>query len=220
MALAESGAGEAVAPSPASRAGHLVSQSLPVVDAVGLPIDALGAAAPVGSTKGVELIVPGTVFRAIFPGSGRHSAHSRAEQVAGVGGGVVAGLFNGNVGLTADVNPLDPLNPPLFLSRKLKDAVDADPGNAGFPLSQPALLGGDKAAENAAFPGIDGIVPFIAVFAGGPGFGFGKGIGLVNAAVKGFAPVFGQGFQDGRSPVGVGKGLPVGTVPGDGPGLG
>ena len=108
----------------------------------------------------------------------------------------------------------------LFLPRKLKDAVDADAGNAGFPLGQPALLGGDKAPELAAFPEIDGVIPFIAVFAGGPGFGLAESIGLVNAAVKGFAPVFGQGFQDGGRPVGVGKGLPVGTVPGYRPGRG
>ena len=107
----------------------------------------------------------------------------------------------------------------LFLPGKFKNAVNADPGNARFPVGQPALLRRDKAAENAAFPGIDGIVPFIAVFAGRPGFSLGKGIGLVNAAIEGFAPVFGQGFQDGRSPVVMGKGLPVGTVPGDGPAL-
>ena len=139
----------------------------------------------------------------------------RASQSAGI----PAILRIRAVALGRDDNPLDPLSPPPFLFRKLKDAVNADPGNPGFPVGQPALLGGDKAAENAAFPGIDGIVPFIAVFAGRPGFGFGKGIGLVKAAVEGLAPVFGQGFQNGDSPVGVGKGLPIGTVPGDGPGL-
>ena len=119
----------------------------------------------------------------------------------------------------ADVPPLDPLSPPPFLSRELKDAVNADPGNAGFPVGQITLLGGDKAAELAALPEIDGVIPLVAVFAGFPGFSFGKGVGLVNAAVKGLAPVLGQGFQDGRSPVGMGKGLPVGAVPGDGAGL-
>ena len=114
---------------------------------------------------------------------------------------------------------LDPPPSPL-LPRKLKDAVNADPGNAGFSVGQPALLGGDKAAELTAFPEIDGVIPLVAIFAGGPGFGFGKGIGLVNPAVEGLAAIFGQGFQDGRSPVGMGKGLPIGTVPGDGPGLG
>ena len=107
----------------------------------------------------------------------------------------------------------------LFLPGKLKDAVDADASNPGFPLGQPALLGGDETAENAPFPGIDGIVPLVAVLAGGPGFGFGKGVGLVNAAIEGFAPVLSQRFQDGGSAIRVGKGLPVGTVPGDGPAL-
>ena len=120
----------------------------------------------------------------------------------------------------ANSNPFNPLNPPLFLPRELKDAVDADPGNAGFSVGQPTLLGSDKAAEIAALSEIDGIIPFIAVFAGGPGFGLGKGIGLVNAAVEGFAAIFGQGFQNGGRAVGVGKGLPIGTVPGDGTGLG
>ena len=119
----------------------------------------------------------------------------------------------------ADSEPLDPLSPPPFLFRKLKNAVNANAGNAGFSVGQPALLSGDKAAENAAFPGIDGVVPFIAVFAGGPGFGFAESVGLVDAAVEGFAPVFGQGFEDGGFPVLVDKGLPVGTVPGDRPGL-
>ena len=109
--------------------------------------------------------------------------------------------------------------PPLLFLRKLKNAVDADPGNAGFPLGQPTLLGGDETAENAAFPEINGVIPFIAVFAGLPGFGLGKGVGLVDAAVEGFAAIFGQGLEDGGSPVGVGKGLPVGAVPGDAPGL-
>ena len=114
---------------------------------------------------------------------------------------------------------LDP-PPPPFLPRKLKNAVDADPGNPRFPVGQPALLGGDKAAELAAFSEIDGVIPFVAVLAGGPSFGLAKGVGLVNAAVEGLAPVFGQGFQDGSGAVGVGKGLPIGTVPGDGTGLG
>ena len=122
-------------------------------------------------------------------------------------------------GVSADLNPLNPLSPPPFLFRKLKDAVDADAGNPGFPVGQPALLGCQKAAENAAFPGIDGIVPLVAVFPGFPGFSLAESIGLVNAAVEGFAPVLGQGFQDGGRTVGVGKGLPVGAVPGDGTGL-
>ena len=120
----------------------------------------------------------------------------------------------------ADGNPLDPLSPPLLLPGKLKNAVDADPGNPRFPLGQPALLRSQKAAELAAFSEIDGVIPFIAVFAGLPGFGFAESVGLVNAAVEGFAPVFGQGFQDGGRAVVMGKDLPIGTVPGDGPGLG
>ena len=132
-----------------------------------------------------------------------------------------AGIRSARAGKVGDgkLLILDP-PPPPFLPRKLKNAVDADPGNAGFPLGQPALLRRDKAPENAAFPGIDGIVPLVAVFPRLPGFGLAKGIGLVNAAVEGLAPVFGQGFQDGGRPILVGKGLPVGTVPGDGPGLG
>ena len=122
-------------------------------------------------------------------------------------------------GFSADLNPLNPLSPPPFLFRKLENAVNADAGNPGFPVGQPALLGGDETAENAPFPGIDGVVPLVAVFAGGPGFGLGKGIGLVNAAVESLAPIFGQGFQNGGRPVGVGKGLPIGAVPGDRPGL-
>ena len=120
----------------------------------------------------------------------------------------------------ADGNPLDPLGAPPFLFGKLKNAVDADPGNARFPLGQPALLGGDETAELAPFPEIDGVIPLVAVFPGLPSFGLGKGVGLVDAAVEGFAAIFGQGLEDGGSPVVMGKGLPVGTVPGDGTGLG
>ena len=124
------------------------------------------------------------------------------------------------IALGDDGEPLDPLSAPPLFPGKFKDAVNADPGNAGFPVGQPALLSSDKAAENAAFPRIDGVVPLVAVFAGRPGFGFAESIRLVDAAVEGLAPVFGQGFQDGGRPVGVGKGLPVGAVPGDRPGLG
>ena len=124
-----------------------------------------------------------------------------------------------NVGGSAYLESFNPLGAPLFLPGKLKNAVDADPGNAGFPFGQPALLGGDETAENAAFPVIDGIIPFVAVFAGRPGFGLGKSVGLVDAAVEGLAPVLRQGFQDGGRAILVGKGLPVGTVPGDRPAL-
>ena len=106
----------------------------------------------------------------------------------------------------------------LFLPGKLKNAVDADAGDAGFPVGQVSLLGGDETAENAAFPGIDGIIPFVAVFAGRPSFRLAESVGLVDAAVEGLAPVFGQGFQDGGRAIRVGKGLPIGTVPRDGPG--
>ena len=123
------------------------------------------------------------------------------------------------IALGDDVEPLNPLSAPPFLPRKLKDAVNADPGNAGFSVGQITLLGGDETPELAALPEIDGVVPFIAVFAGFPGFGLGKGVGLVDAAVEGLAAVFGQGFQDGGSPVGVGKGLPIGAIPGDAAGL-
>ncbi len=156
---------------------------------------------------------------------------ANAIRVRGVAAGAVAaiprrrdilaaGIRSARAGKAGDgkLLILDPPPPPLFPG-KLKDAVNADSGNAGFSLGQPTLLGSDETAENAAFPGIDGIVPLVAVFAGLPGFGFAKGVGLVDAAVEGLAPVFGQGFQDGGSPVGVGKGLPVGTVPGDGTGL-
>ena len=221
VAGADNGADEPVSPFPASRGSHGVRQFLPVIAAVGLPIDARGAGAPVASVGvDAELIIPGVSFRSNLTRSGPRGAQGRAEQVAGVRGGIVAGLSNGAVGLTDKVNPLDPLNPPPFLPGKLKNAVDADPGNAGFSLGQPALLGGDKAPELAAFPEIDGIIPFIAVFPGFPGFGLAESVGLVDAAVEGLAPVFGQGLEDDGRAVGVGEGLPVGAVPGYRPGCG
>ena len=163
--------------------------------------------------------------------------------LTGAGFGIIAGVIRAKVGANqgaglailpririrtiirgrraaADGNPLDPLGAPPFLFGKLKDAIDADPGNAGFPISQPTLLRSDETAELTAFSEINGVIPLVAVLAGRPGFGLGKGVGLVDAAVKGFAPVFGQGLEDGGSPILVGKGLPVGTVPGDRPGLG
>ena len=149
---------------------------------------------------------------------GPGSAPSRAKQIARRRG-IVARIANGTVGLTADADPLGALNPPPLLFRKLKNGGDGLAGNARLPVGQPALLRGDKAAELPPFPEIDGVIPLVAVFAGGPGFGFGKGVGLVDAAVEGLAPVFGQGFQNGGSAVGMGKGLPVGTVPGYRPGL-
>ena len=124
------------------------------------------------------------------------------------------------IALGRDGEPLDPLGAPPFLPGKLKDAVNTDPGNARFPLGQPALLRRQKAAELSPLSEIDGVIPFIAVAAGFPSFGLGKGVGLINAAVEGLAPVFGQGLEDSRGAVGVGKGLPIGAVPRDRPGLG
>ena len=126
----------------------------------------------------------------------------------GVGGRVAA----------ADPKAFDPLNPPLFL-RKLKDDGDGLAGNARFPLGQPTLLRRDKAAKGAAFPEIDGVIPLVAVFPGGPGFRLAESVRLVKAAVESLAPVLRQGFENGDIPVGMGKGLPVATVPGDRPGL-
>ena len=128
-----------------------------------------------------------------------------------------SGVNREPVVVAADGEPLGTPNPPLLL-RKLKNSGFGLAGNARFPLGQPALLSRDKAAELAAFAEIDGVVPFVMVAAGGPGFRLAKGIGLVNAAVKGLAPVLRQGFQDSRSPVVMGKGLPIGTVPRGSPG--
>ena len=127
----------------------------------------------------------------------------------------------GRIGFAVAQGRLGRLAPPFLLfPRKLKDAVNADPGNTGLAVGQPALLGGDETPELAPFSEIDGVIPFVAVAAGCPGFGLGKGVRLVNAAVEGFAPVFGQGLEDGRSAILVGKGLPIGAVPRDAPGLG
>ena len=186
-------------------------------------VDGTGIAAPPALGPGLSLnqgrpVVPAGGFAAI-------------ELAAGQGLGVSFVSGRGNVCLWAD-GPADQAvgrcgkpeafdaRPPFpFLPGKFKNAVDAYPSNPGFPLGQPALLGGDKAAENAPFSGIDGIVPLVAVFPGLPSFGFAKGVGLVNAAIEGFAAIFGQGFQDGGSAILMGKGLPIGAVPGDGPAL-
>ena len=183
--------GAGIAAPPALRPRFRLRQGRPVVPAGGLAAVELAA----GQGLGVSFV------------SGRGNIGLRAD-----------GAANQAVGRCGKPEAFDTRPAFLFLPGKLKDAVDADSGNAGFPLGQPALLGGDETAENAAFPGIDGIVPLVAVFASFPSFGLAESIGLVNAAVEGFAPVFGQGFEDGDSPVGVGKGLPVGTVPGDSPG--
>ena len=187
-----------------------------------------GDIAGVGVAPGTA-VGPGDDLTPLVPVESRQRVDGDGEQIAGPlfsGGaagsiGTIERVSQGRCGQAAGVGgDFAPhgLFPPPFLPGKLKNAVDADPGNAGFPLGQPALLGRDKAAENAAFPGIDGVVPLVAVFAGRPGFRLGKGVGLVDAAIEGFAPVFGQGFQNGGRPVGVGKGLPIGTVPGDGAG--
>ena len=180
--------GAGIAAPPALGPSLSLSQGRPVVPAGGLAAVELAA----GQGLGVSFV------------SGRSNIGLRAD-----------GAANQAVGRCGQPEAFDTRPPFLFLPGKLKNAVDADPGNAGFPVGQPTLLGGDKAAENAAFPGIDGIIPLVAVFAGGPGFGLGKGVGLVNAAVEGFAAIFGQGFQDGGGAVGMGKGLPIGAVPGD-----
>ena len=126
----------------------------------------------------------------------------------------------GRIGFAVAQGGLGRLAPPFLLfPRKLKDAVNADPGNTGLAVGQPALLGSDETAELAPFPEINGVIPLVAVFAGFPGFGLAESVGLVDATIEGFAPVFGQGFQDGGVAILVGKGLPVGAVPGDGTGL-
>ena len=129
-----------------------------------------------------------------------------------------AGAYPGAAG-NGEPLILNPPPPPLLL-RKLKNYGYRLAGNARLPLRQPALLRRDKAAERAVFPPIDRVIPLVAVFAGLPSFRLAKGVRLVNAAVKGLAPVLRQGFQDGGSPVGVGKGSPVGTVPRNGTGVG
>ena len=220
VAGADGGLDETVTPGRASIGGRGFGQLLPI------GAEGVGRGSPVviaGVNGLVAVITRSGVPLRRLPGGTRGAGETsgvrvfaRTKQIARR----LATSDQGRVGNRADANPFDPLNPPPFLLRKLKNAVNADPGNAGFPVGQPALLRCDKAAENAAFPGIDGVIPLVAVFAGGPGFGLAKGVGLVDAAVEGLAPVFGQGFQDGGRAVGVGKGLPIGTVPGDRTGLG
>jgi len=183
--------GAGIAAPPALGPSFPLRQRRPVVPAVGLAVVELDAGKSLGKIGGI----------------GRGNIGLRAD-----------GAANQAVGRCGKPEAFDTRPPFLFLPGKLKDAVYADAGDAGFPVGQPALLGGDETPENAAFPGINGIVPFVAVFASFPSFGLAESIGLVNAAVKGFAPVFGQGFQDGGRAVVVGKGLPVGAVPRDGPG--
>ena len=195
---------------------------------------AVGGISPVlgsGDANGVAgaAIAPGTTFRQGGVMGQPFPVGRLVVVIPSVPLGIGSGAVHVDLGATGtpdqagrvggQVEPFDFLGAPPFLLGKLKDDGDGLAGNARFPISQPALLGGDKAAERAAFPPIDRVIPLVAVFAGRPGFGLGKGVGLVNAAVKGLAPVLRQGFQDGGIAVGVGKGLPVGAVPGDGPGL-
>ena len=184
--------GAGIAAPPALRPSFRLSQGRPVVPAVGLVAVELGTGKDLGRIGVI----------------GRGNVGLRAD-----------GAADQAVGCCGKPEAFDARPPFPFLPGKLKNAVNAYPGNAGFPLGQPALLRRDETAENAAFPGIDGVIPLVAVFAGGPSFRFAESIGLVNAAVEGLAPVFGQGFQDGGRAILVGKGLPVRTVPRDGPAL-
>ena len=82
----------------------------------------------------------------------------------------LAAAIDGNrelFGVRADGEPLDPPPAPLLLG-ELKNSGGGLADNPRFPIGQPALLGGDKAAELAAFAEIDGVVPLVAVFAGFP----------------------------------------------------
>ena len=204
VAAAEIGAAGHIpgAPGPASIAGRGDRQIPPVVrrnapDACRCS----GLTAPAGQRARSPIHIPVThraaYARLIIPGvrwqSGPVGGKSgeatpiRANQAAHLPAARAIGIAGGS----ADFESFNPFSPPLFLPGKLKDAVDADPGNAGFPLGKPTLLGGDEAAELAAFSEIDGIIPLVAVLAGGPGFGLGKGVGLVDAAVEGLAAIFG-----------------------------
>ena len=100
-------------------------------------------------------VVSDSSYRSPFPSRSKSGAGLR---IAGLPGIRIRASIRGQVA-AADSNPLDPLGAPPLLPRKHKNAVDADPGNAGFSLGQPALLGGDKAAENAALSVIDGYRP-------------------------------------------------------------
>ena len=101
---------------------------------------------------------------------------------------------------------------------ELKDAFRGDAGDASFAVSQPALLPGGEAAEAALALGTF-ILGAVAVVVGVViDLAFGPSVGLVKAAVEGFAAVGGEGFEDAGSEfvVGVGYGgigLPVGAVP-------
>jgi len=231
VAAAESNIGDRLpAPGPASVFGRDFRYRLPF-GGVGPPGSDDSAAAsrqnlrfpvkhPIIEIAAADLQTPGPALsRAQAAVSTAGIAPIRASQGAGRMIALIRMRIRA-IALGRDGEPLDPLSAPPFLPGKLKNAVDADPGNARFPLGQPTLLGRDKTAENAALSVIDGIIPLVAVFAGGPGFRLAESVRLVDAAIEGLAPVFGQGFQDGGVPVGVGKGLPVGTVPGYRPALG
>ena len=218
------------APGPASIAGRGGRQIPPVVrrnapDACRCS----GLTAPAGQrarspihipvthrTAYAGLIIPGVRWQSgPVGGKSGEATPIRANQAAHLPAARAIGIAGGS----ADLESFDPLNPPLFLPGKLKNAIPAYSGNARFPLGQPALLRRQKAPELAAFPEIDGVIPLVTVFAGRPSFRLAKGVGLVNAAVEGLAPVLRQGLEDGGSAILVGKGLPVGAVPGDRPAL-
>ena len=230
VAAAESNIGDRLpAPGPASVLGRGFRYLLPFGD-VGMPGSDDGAAAtrqnlrfPVEHSiigiAAADLQAPGPALsRAQAAVSTAGIAPTRASQGAGRMIALIRMRIRA-IALGRDGEPLDPLSPPPFLPGKLKDAVDADAGNAGFPVGQPALLRRDETPELAPFPEIDGVVPLVAVFAGLPGFRLAESVGLVNAAVEGLAAIFGQGFQNGGRAVVMGKGLPVGAIPGDRPGL-
>ena len=223
VARADSSPTQTITPGRASAGRRRFRQLLPI------GAKGIGRGPPVviaGCNAFVAIITaPGALFGSFLDGSATAEdsrggrVFPRTKQVAGRRRGIMAARHRLRGGSSANADPLGALNPPPFLLRKLKNGGSGLAGNARFPLRQPTLLRRDKAAKLAAFPEIDGVIPLVAVFAGGPGFRLAKGVGLVKAAVKSLAPVLGQGLQNSRSPVGMGKGLPVGTVPGDRSGL-
>ncbi len=190
---------------------------------VGAPVDR-----PVGiavTLAGID--IPGAILAVLTAGKAAvKAAIVGAEQVAERSVGRNTGTSTpiraiiGIGGAAADPEADGFLAAAGFLG-ELKNEFAADAGNAGFAVSEVALLGGEEAAEVALLAEIDGVVAFVAVAAGKPGFGLGLGVGLVDGAVDGLAAVGGEGFEDHRDAgvIGVGNGrglLPVGAVPGDG----
>ena len=153
-------------------------------------IGAGGAGVSVLADGGIKLRLPDRKTLA-EPGAGKGAlsalvivgaagiAFAGLDEAGGVGGEVAAdGYFFAAAGFLGE----------------LKDALAGDAGYAGFAVGEVAFLGGQKAAEAAVLAVIDGVVAFVAVFAGLPGFGFGEGVGLVDGAVEGFAAVGGEGL--------------------------